>query len=374
MLVERLGGELHVQESGGVLQVASAFQPGSAAVLRPLNMLDQVGIAVGDLEIAGLVTDVGDAALRTVVHDWAVRGNTGPHRRRVERLAGVALLDRCLAAAAVAERSGDEDAAAWRFAVACVAFNTPGAEARLLDEAVGGDDRRADHLVSAAFDRLQLARYAGLAIEVPVESLVSALRRRGHVAERAARLASLLPGPLDDDVSTALQELTRRGGEAAAAALAALHRASPSAAVRMTCDAALASDDSHVRAAGLSLLARHWTDDARPVWRESLRSRSTPERWMAERVISEHGTTVDLPDAAAHLARVVRARQRIATSPPRGSDLVNLLARHREQPAARVALDDLIGRWPRLSDDMRTWLAESHPLLVPTVSADERQP
>ena len=32
----------------------------------------------------------------TVVHDWSVSGNAGPYRRRVERLAGPVLLDRCL--------------------------------------------------------------------------------------------------------------------------------------------------------------------------------------------------------------------------------------------------------------------------------------
>ena len=34
----------------------SAFQPGSAAVLRPLNVLDRAGIAVAGLELSGLVT------------------------------------------------------------------------------------------------------------------------------------------------------------------------------------------------------------------------------------------------------------------------------------------------------------------------------
>jgi hypothetical protein len=312
--------------------------------------------------------------LQSVVHDWAVHSNSGPYRRRLERLAGLALLDRCLAAAAVAEQRRDGDAAAWWFAVACIAFNTPGAEARLLDEAVDDTDGRASRLVEAAFDRVQLARLAALAIAVPSQSLISALGRRGHAPERAARLASLLPAPLDAGVSTALQDLARRGGGAAIAALAALHQAAPSSAVRATCDAALASDDAHIRAAGLSLLARHWTDDARPVWREFLRSKSAPQRWMAETVISRHATAEDLPDAAAHLSRVIRARPGMAMSPPRGSDLVDLMVRHRRHPVARVALEDLSARWPGLSDDMRPWIAEHHPWLVPEAAVGVRQP
>jgi hypothetical protein len=55
--------------------------------------------------------------------------------------------------------------------------------------------------------------------------------------------------------------------------------------------------------------------------------------------------------------------------PPRGSEIVDLMIRHREHPAARMALDDLTARWPRLSDEMREWLAKHHPWLAPGVAA-----
>ena len=369
VLAKRMANELTIQGGGRQLDVASAFQPGSAAVLRPLNVLNRAGIAVASVEVFGLVTEISDDALREVVHDWAVRGNTGPYRRRVERLAGPLLLDRCLAAAEAAERIREADAAAWRFAVGCVAFNTPGAEARLLDEAVSSDERGATALVNAAYDRVQLARLAGLTIDVPPGSILAALGRRGYVAERAAQLASLLPAPLDDVVTEGLRDLADRGDEAAPAALTALRAAAPTRRVRATCDAALDSGNANIRGAALALLARHWPDDARPVWREFLASTSGPLRWTAEAVISEYGTTEDLPDAAAHLATLIRARQAISMSPPRGSSLVNLLIRHREHPVAGVALDDLTARWSRLSDDMRSWLAEQHPWLVPAAVA-----
>ena len=358
VLAERLGAELVVHGSAHVLVVASAFQPGSAAVLRPLNVLDRAGIGVADLQVTGLVTEITDEALARVVHDWASHGNTGPYRRRVERLAGPELLDRCLAAADAAERIRHADAAAWRFVMWCVAFNTPGAERRLLDEAASADDDRADALVDAASGRVQLARLAGLALDVPPRSIVAALRRRGYVAERAARLAALLPAPLDAVVTEALRDLAGRRGEAATSALAALRAASPSPGVRAAADTALASGDANLRAAALALLARHWTDDARPVWREFLASTSAPMRWTAEDVIGEYGAEEDLPLAAAHLAKLIRARHGVSMSPPRGSSIVDLLIRHRDLPwlAARWRISPRDGRaspttcvhgWPR---------------------------
>ena len=189
-----MANELTIQGGGRQLDVAlrvPAWVCGRPSPAERAGM--RAGIAVASLEVFGLVTEISDEALREVVHDWAVLGNTGPYRRRVERLAGPLLLDRCLAAAEAAERIREADAAAWRFAVGCVAFNTPGAEARLLDEAVSSDDRGATALVNAAYDRVQLARLAGLTIDVPPGSILAALGRRGYVAERAAQLACACP-------------------------------------------------------------------------------------------------------------------------------------------------------------------------------------
>ena len=365
-LAKRLRAEVNVQtRPDGVLDVATAFQPGSAAVHRPLNVLRRAGIAVAGIDIHGLVTHPTNEALARIVDEWGANGNRGPYRRRLERLAGTDLLDRCLAAADAAGAARDPNAAAWGFAVRCVAFNTPGSEARLLDEAASGDARRAEWLMDAAIGRVDLARLAGLQIDVPAASLASVLRGRGYTAERAAHLASLLPAPLDPAVASALRDLARRGGEPAQAALGALHVADPTPELRATADQAIASDDPNVRAAGLAVLAHHWTDAARPAWREFLDSKSAPMRWTAESVIGLYGGEEDLADAAKHLAKLVRSKPATAMIPPRGNEIVDLLVRHRDHPVARAGLDDLTERWARLSDDLRTWLLDHHPWLAP---------
>jgi hypothetical protein len=55
----------------------------------------------------------------------------------------------------------------------------------------------------------------------------------------------------------------------------------------------------------------------------------------------------------------------MSMSPPRGNEIVDLLARHRDDPIARAGLDDLSARWDRLPDDLRSWLAEHHPEFEP---------
>jgi hypothetical protein len=96
-------------------------------------------------------------------------------------------------------------------------------------------------------------------------------------------------------------------------------------------------------------------------------------RWEAEDLIAEYGTEEDLPAASAHLAKLIRSRHAIAMLPPRGSPIVNLMVRHADHPVARAALDDLTARWSRLSDDMRSWLAEQHPSLAPAAVPAENE-
>ncbi|HEX7171744.1 MAG TPA: hypothetical protein VF365_03930, partial [Candidatus Limnocylindria bacterium] len=206
---------------------------------------------------------------------------------------------------------------------------------------------------------------AALEARVPAASLASILSRPGYIAERAAHLAGMLPAPVEPEVASALRHLARRGGDAAHAALGALHAAEPTPELRATAKESLASEDPNVRAAGLALLARHWTDEARPVWREFLASKSAPMRWTAEAVIGEYGGEEDLADAAEQLSRLIRSRPTVATSPPRGNEIIDLLVRHRDHRVARAALDHLGARWTRLSDDVRSWLLEHHPWLAP---------
>jgi hypothetical protein len=179
-----------------------------------------------------------------------------------------------------------------------------------------------------------------------------------------------MPAPLPAPVTSALLAAAGENGERAVDALGALRRAAPEPAVRAAVDRALASDDANLRATALDVLAHHWGTEARPVWKEFLASKSVPLRWAAEEVLGLVGTEDDLAEAAAHLAKLVRTRSKLSMSPPRGNQIVDLLVRHREDPAAQAGLDDLSARWDRLPEDLRGWLAEHHPWLDPGRRAD----
>ena len=376
VLLERLAQELTCHatsgpEGGAGLEVASTFTPGTAAILRPLNALRAGGIEVHALELHDLVTDVDDRSLERAVEDWGRFANTGPYRLRLEKLAGTTLLETCLARMKEAPDDGAGRTSAWRFAVSCVAFTTPGAEERLLVEAAQAREREfAEALVAAANDRVTLSRLSGEPTAVPPEPLAALIGRRGYVSERAAQLAASIPAPLPDVVVEALCDVSRAGGERAAAALHALRQAAPSREVRETLEAALGPADPAAQAAALETFAELWATDARATWREFLASRSVPMRWAAEAVLGRHGTQEDLEDAVQHLGRLVRARSTLDMSPPRGNEIVDLLVRHWHHPVAKAGLDDLSARWDRLGDELRRWLTEHHPWLDPAARPD----
>jgi hypothetical protein len=372
-LTTRLGAELEVVATAeDRLEIASSFGAGSAPVMRPLHTLERAGVSVRDLELLDLVTEIDDAALRRLVEAWGEFANRGPHRLRLVRLAGMNLLERCLDQLRAAGDTGHARRSSWSFAVTCVAMNTPGAEERVIEEAARTRDKRvAENLVGAAEGRIRLAKLAGLQVDVPAQAVAELVGRPGYLGERACHLAAILPAPLPVDVTDALLVVAGQKGERASTALFALRNADPAPAVRTAVDAGLASDDPNMRATALDLLAHHWGADARPIWKEFLASKSAPMRWTAEAVIGLHGTREDLADAAAHLAKLARARGGMSMSPPRGNEIVDLLARHRDDPIARAGLDDLSARWDRLPEDLRSWLAEHHPELDPARRDDQ---
>lgn len=372
---DRLGNELTASAAGdrddrGVpLEIASTFSPRTAAILRPLNGLSRAGVRVTGVEALDLVTELGDDALAAAVAAWGTHANNGPHRHRLEVLAGPELLEACFAHLAAADERGPNGRPAWRFAAMCVAANTAGSEPRMLEAALAASATDSSSLLDPVIHRAQTARLTGGAIEAFDEPLAELIRRRAYVSERAAHLAALLPSPLPESVADALCEAALRGGEASEPALLALAHAGPTERVHDTLERVLASDDPGAMAAALGPFADHWPDEARPVWRQFLASRSVPLRWAAEDTLGMNGSEEDVPDAAAQLAKLVRTKAKIQSSPPRGSALVDLLVRHADHPDARAALDDVTARWDRLADDMRGWLEAHHPELHP----DRRQ-
>lgn len=368
----RLSAELSiVPMADGRLELMSSYDAGSAAVLRPLHALRNAGIAVRDLELLDLVTDIDDQALVRLVEAWGQFANQGPHRLRLVRLAGLNTLARCLDMIGTAGDSGPGRRSAWTFAATCIALNTPGAERAVLEAAARTREHGvAESLVGAADGRLTLAQLGGLEIDVPAQAVAELVLRPGYLGERACHLAAALPAPLPGPLVEALLDAAGRSGEPAVAALGALRNAHPTTALRAALERVLVSDDPHVRAAALETFAHHWGTEARPAWRDFLASRSAPMRWSAEVVIGLHGNEEDLADATAHLAKLARARPSIELSPPRGNEIVDLLVRHREHPVARAGLDDLSARWDRLPGDLRSWLSERHPWIDPVRRTD----
>jgi hypothetical protein len=135
--------------------------------------------------------------------------------------------------------------------------------------------------------------------------------------------------------------------------------------VRSALEAALESSDADVRGLALESLGAVFGVGARPYWQAWLASSSAPQRMAAEDVIGEYGDADDVPLAAVHLGKIIRRKSSISWEPPRGSEIIGLLVRHRELAEAQAALADLTKRWPKLPDELQAWLREHHPDLVP---------
>jgi hypothetical protein len=192
-----------VEDDPAAIDVASTFSPRVAAVLRPLYALEQTSVGVLGFEAHDLIAGVEARVLERMVADWARFANTGASRRRIEALSGAETLEECLRRL----RAGGEHAAAWRFATTCVAFNTRGAEARMVSAAVDEtNEQDANAFVGAAFDRAQLARLTSAPYEATPEQLAALIGRSGYPGERAAELALLLPKPWPAVVAQALAE------------------------------------------------------------------------------------------------------------------------------------------------------------------------
>ena len=369
ILDRQLGAELTTtaidEPDGRVrLDIVSTFK-GDAAILRPLYQLLQNGVRVHGLEDLDQVEDISLAELRRLADDW----RAGPYgrtvSRRIDALAGEGVLRLALEA-----NPGGERLNGWDMIVGSVGRRTLGTEALLLESAVAEKDvSRAARMTAAVTSRGARATLVAEPFKPPVECLLQLARRPVRVAEGAFRIAEALPAPLSDELTTALCVAARRGSISDTAAVLALRKARPTAEVHDALEAALQSSDADVRQLALESLGELFGVGARPYWQAWLASSSAPQRMAAEDVIGAYGDADDVPLAAEHLGKIIRRKSSISWQPPRGNEIITLLVRHRELPEAQAALADLTKRWPKLPEELRAWLREHHPDLVPAEPA-----
>ncbi len=351
--------------NGGVSgRLVSTFTPRTAAVFRPLWALNRAGIAVLEHEMLDVVDDVSEKALRRAITDWRAQGNSGPYRRRLEALAGIDLL--ALTLQQVDELPVRESNAA-RFAVTCIAFNTPGSERRLLARATDSDDNAAQQWVAAAIDRSRLTTMTGGSADIPNPLLAELIQRPGYLGERAIELVPMVTLAPDGDLLRILCEVSNADDARAESALTAMGSAPATDQVKRALRDALESTSTRRRAAALGGFATHWPDEARPYWNQFLESRAAPLRQTAEVVIPRHGDREDIQKVAEHVSKLIRGKPpSVVYVPPRGSEMISMLVTHADDPDARRALDDLSARWDRLYPELRGWLEEHHPFVAPS--------
>ena len=345
------------------LDMVSTFE-GWAAVSRVLYTLRRGGVRARGLERLDLFDDVPPDELDRLVRDWETNAFLTAARRRLDALAGISTIQYALEA-----QRRQPKVRGWRFVVSSAGQHTSGVDALLLEAAINEPD--ADVAVAygaAVAARAELAELVSEPFDPPGDLVVGLAKRRDRAAEAGYRLAASLPPPLDDELTAVLCAAVRhrRRGEVGTDALQALRKARPTDEVRTALDTALESTDADVRDVALGTLGAVFGVQARPYWQAWLASSSAPQRMAAEDAIGAYGDADDVPLAAEHLGKIIRRTSSISWEPPRGSEIITLLVRHRELPAAQAALSDLTKRWPKLPEELPPWVKEHHPELVPS--------
>lgn len=356
------------------LEVVTLAGPRARRILEPLDTLHASDIDVRGFEPLDVATEVDDEELRRTVdgRNAEVQGQN-TYARRLEALAGEKLLASSLEEwNQVAERPRRRFlSSAWRDAAVGAAFNTPGGEVALVMKARAiTDDYDRSAFIEGAFRRIRLCARVGLPFEFPEAMLLRLVRGRGMTASAAIQGLEHLPGPLPDRVIDALCATASRGTGNAVYAVVALRRVPASAAVRAAVEAALDAKDPDVQEMALQTLVILTGTEARPAWTAFLDSRSALRRLAAEVVIGRYGDATDVPRAAAELRRLIRTKPATETTPPRASNFIELLVRHRDAPEAAAGLADLSARWVRLTPGLRRWIETKHPSLAPSDSTE----
>jgi hypothetical protein len=342
------------------LDIVSTFR-GTAAYTRPLAVLRRHGVAVRGIEYLDLVEALAADELARLVMDFEVRQGDATVRRRVDALAGENTIRQC-----IEMQRRQPKVRAWRLAAVAAASRTPGALQLMLSSAVEErDDRIATMYAGISAGIGRMAELTGEAFEPPADLVLALARRGGRVTEAAHEIARYMPASLLDELTAELCRVAGRGTLDSVNAVMALRRARVTDEVRTALEAALASSVLDVSDVALGTLGALLGAGARPYWQAGLESNSAPRRMAAEDVIGQFGDADDVPLAAEHLHKIIRRKSAISWQPPRGSDIIGLLVRHRTLPEAEAALQDLTKRWPRLPTELQEWLLKNQPALAP---------
>jgi hypothetical protein len=359
------------------IEVAAAGNGRGQSIMSVFYALQRAGVGVDGYEATDVVDDLSESDLEALVASRQRTPEPGDLDAQVSRLAGMRLLDACL----THHLPVPIDGRPFGWAVMSIALNTPGCEDRLVRvaAAVAARPRAKDDigyeggsLLGAAQHRGDLCARTGMPFDVPEDVLLTLVDDRWVIGRKAVELLGLSTRPLSAGTVTKLCQLSRLDADQhAEEALWALRSAPPTPEVRAAVEAAMSSTSSEMRWRGLWLLAHHWGTGARPAWRVALESRSFAVRDVAEQLLARHGDAEDVDDAALRLAKIIRAKPGMSYSPPRGSELIDFLARHRDVPRAQVAFADLVARWDRFPDpDLGTWIRRHHPWIPEGVDGD----
>ncbi len=365
------------------VRIRSTFSPRSSAVLRPLAAARSLGLRAGGWVPLDAQVEASTDWISEAVAGWVREKNHGPHRRHLESLAGPVATD-WLASRAGASRLPVEQRTAASFGLGCVVFNTadPALKVRLLEVAYRAasdgtpdDVRVANSLLTNVRPAYTLVAH-GVA-PLPGEGPLADLAASPHwqVSGPAVGLLTTLPPPrtagavqvLCDLARPGLGELTSDEAARVESALQALEAASVTPGVVDLVEQLFdESPSARVRRQAGATLVALLGARARDVWVRLLESRDPWDVDTGEELVADHGDESDLEVALTAAHRLLRRRPADrAYHPPRGSDLLDFLARYRGNVEVDALFFEVTARWPRLPEELRDWLAAHHPWLVP---------
>ena len=361
------------------------------ALLRRLNALLGAGVAVSDFAWLDPVTDPDDRWLADAFTWWEAGRHRDPNRiepievarRRFGRLYGHDVLARLLEHVVA---PGLEQRRRWTVAHAAVlaGFNTHTTDAGDALVAAGAsladvDGYAAMSLLGGARAIADLGRF-GIRTAIAEAPLLPLLEHADWQLHGAAiELIATLDPPRSDEATDVLVRLGHHlaGGSRATEVRAeqVVGALATAAGDRNDVDAALDALRSHVssavRVAATTVLARRRPERARALWEPWLAARSMNERTAAESMIATWGDERDVPDVIRIVEHRTKPPKGTSYWPPLAAEGLDFLLRHAHVPEAAQALDLVRNRWDRHDDDLRRWLRQHHPDLVP---AEHRDP